>query len=258
MFLPRNGARSGFRHLLQIGCYTKLLPYSWDHRNNQLAPCSKLSNFIFSIHKNVTFVYTAFNWYSLIYAYVARGEFSLLNALWAISKVTCFAGFLTFALYKEPLMHLANRLLKGTLTGISDLDSRFNHQIRKELHNIEFEEMKAWTKHIFLNLGLLYTNPQFHSLIVYQNPCAPNFISAWILKCNTPFEDPAPLLDKLPFLLFEFYTTAKWQYVSSIQLTFICLGLQQVVMKMNKLKGVRLVCWYKLNWNIHKIIYGYV
>lgn len=246
MFLPRNGARSGFRHLLQLGCYTKLLPYSWDHRNNELATCSQFSWLLFSFHKNLTFIYTAFNWYSLIYAYIARGEFSLLNALWAISKVTCFAGFLTFALYKEALMHLGNRLLKGTLTGISNMDNRFHHQIRKELQNIEIENTKAWTKHILMNLLLLYTNPQFHSLIVYQNPCAPNFISAVFFGCNSPFENPAPLLDKLPFLLFEFYTTAKWQYMSSIQLSFVCSGLQQIVMEMNKLNGVRLVFLQKL------------
>ncbi len=107
-------ANFGLKQILLIGCFTKLIPYTWDSRNHQLRPAAKAGKFLFQIHKFITYSYLAHMWFRLIQFYI-NGEFSLLSFLWAVSNITTSAGFLILDYYPNDAMHFANRLLCDNL-----------------------------------------------------------------------------------------------------------------------------------------------
>lgn len=122
-----NGAHLGLKQVLQIGCFFKLIPYSWDSQNQKLQPASNVGKLIFNCHKISTYFYTSHAWFRLIQAYL-HGEFSLLSALWAISNVNAFAGYLTLDWYQKDVLHFGNRLL-GNFMFDSAADERGNLRI---------------------------------------------------------------------------------------------------------------------------------
>lgn len=109
-----DGAKLGLKQILRIGCFTKLIPYNWDLKTQQLHPAFKFGQFLFQTHKFLTFLYSAHMWFRLIQFYI-NGEFSLLSYLWAVSNITTLAGFLIFDYYPKDVMHFANRLLCNNL-----------------------------------------------------------------------------------------------------------------------------------------------
>lgn len=108
------GAQLGLKQILRIGCFLKLIPYTWDSKNQQLLPAAKIGQFLFQIHKFLTYSYLSHMWFRLIQFYI-NGEFSLLSFLWAVSNITTFAGFLILDYHPKDAMHFANRLLSNTL-----------------------------------------------------------------------------------------------------------------------------------------------
>lgn len=117
------------------------------------------------------------------------------------------------------------------------VDVGFKHT---KLAQIEARVIKSVSRHIYFMLFLLVTNPQIHALIVYQNPCATNFISAAVFKqChNNPLENRIPFVERLPFLILELYRIVMWQYMVSFMWAFIFFALIYLEVELEKMEKV--------------------
>lgn len=221
MLLSRK-AQAGFKKLLHFGCYTKLIPYNWNHITEQLSPTTVTGNFMFNIHKNVTCLHTFFCWCRTVQSYL-QGQFSLLGLLWTLSNTVAVAAVITLHVYKENILYFTNRILtEGGFNPAATQKLRDQDDLQRR---IDIAAVKMLSRHMLFNLFLFFTNPEIHIFIVGQNPCAPNFISSLFFKCGSIFDNSVDLVEKVPFLVFEFYTTVKWQFECSLQLSLIFLGL---------------------------------
>lgn len=212
----------GFQQILRLGCYFKLIPYNWNYDTGELCPAFRLGKSEFIIQKYLMLFMMAFTCFRFIHSSLF-GNFSLLSALWVLSQILTAVGLQALALYQDDIMNFTNRLLRA------------DFGIKQELSQIDKKEIRYNSEHMFLNLFLFVTNPQVHTSIVEQYPCAPVFISSIYFQCGSIYENSASLLEKGPFLIFGFYQVFYWQYQCSFQWSLLFLGLSYIKIELKKL-----------------------
>ncbi len=231
-------AKTGFIYTIQLGCFIKFIPYKWNSKFKQLTPPSSLHRKIFNFHKNLMYSYTLFMVLRLIQASKSPGHFPLqqkiLSASWTNAFVITSVGFFQLELRQVEIMHYANRLLaliqrkpklgKGQVifliknalfysktTWLFFQMTTHHHSPKHiKLRNVT-KENRSW--HMFISLFPLYTNPGVHSLIQYEFPCAPNYVSSAVFPCRTIGENIHIFAEKSPFVVLELYAISMFLYI---------------------------------------------
>lgn len=214
--------------MLRLGCFLKLIPYRFEVKTNQLTPPSKLGLISYTFHKYITYLYTTFMWIRLVQAYLDKGfSVSLMPILWAVTNISVAVGYVMISICKDDIMHFTNRLLTKKLWM---KDTEFQ-EFQRAGH---IQKGNILGRHMIFNLLLLYINPQMHSILIYNNPCSPNFLTSLYFSCISSSDNKGSFLEKFPFLIFEFYVTAKWEYMCSLMWSMICMGLVSVTQELKK------------------------
>lgn len=89
--------------------------------------------------------------------------------------------------------------------------------------------------YLFVGMVLWLLNPGIHSTLVYESPCAPHFTSSLFLPCEGFKDHPIPWLNKVPFILIEYYLTTVIFSTLSFNWAIIFLGLSWVVAELKEL-----------------------
>ncbi|CAL8124512.1 unnamed protein product [Orchesella dallaii] len=114
--------------------------------------------------------------------------------------------------------------------------SAYEHiKMAKDLKSMR-KEKKRLSWHMYIGILLLVTNPGVHTLITSGSPCAPHFISSCFFECRAVEENVAPLSDKVPFLVFEFYSISLFLFMGWFNWSCIILGLAIVASELRAMR----------------------
>lgn len=201
--------------VLELLCYyccsTGILPFNWNSEQRSLTPGSRLCLSIFGFHRIVTFCYTGYVLFRLAQVYL-NGEFSLLSGLWAVANIFTSAATENVYRHRGEVMYLTNQLLKNR--------HFHDHHCLAPAHKM-VQNVPAMA----VIFALVHVMPIVHAVIIYQNPCAVNFISSQVLPCTSSADRDVPFWSWLPFIVFEIYQNVKWELTSSFLTCVIVLEL---------------------------------
>lgn len=234
-------ARAGFERMLRFGCFCRFLPYRWNPHSSQLLSPSPTDLNIFKFHKALIYIYTTYMIVRTIQASIFEEYFPLqqrlLSSLWVCGFSITSVGFLQLQLCRVEIMSYGNGLLNKT--GAGALDLRDTTRYSSIVDKIQEKDSRTLSIHLYIAIFLLLTNPYTHTLITYQSPCSPHFISSLIFWCDSIAETGQSVEAKIPILLFELYVICMFLYICSFHWSFILFGLSLVSTELTKMEQAK-------------------
>lgn len=248
-------------YLLDLGCHLQLFPYQWDPTKKRVLPLLKSQLSIFQAHSLIMATMTAFSMYRFLQVqYISGDEFPLslkiMNSGWIGIYSLATIGLYQFGRHGEEIRTLVNWLLKyvedqqaapkGENICINiyiNLIKIFHRWIilvqKRPKSREEIAQEKRLTRYLTFGISLFAITPAAHAILVYESPCAPHFSSSLYFPCSgfpNGTGKTYHLLEKIPFIMIEYYLTTVIFTTISFNWALLFLGISWILYELKKLE----------------------